>query len=193
MSLLKRHTVLSIADLRSLGIAEGDEELLQGVIYDTDTSTHCKWPRRINIDAPDPRKGAGRDEEKYAPLSRLTVQLNKISMPEFRTRALANSWTFGFSETAVERAYPGPPPSRTSINDLLIAPEPFMIILPPHRLCTLSVSCIVLHRTASLASGHMSRLAEHVAGWSCASTGTIVSFNVSPQYFRRCLKPRQTI
>ncbi len=64
---------------------------------------------------------------------------------------------------------------------------------PPHRLRTLSVSCIVFHRTASLASGHMSRLAEHVAGWSCASTGTIVSFDVSPQYFRRCMKPRQTI
>ncbi|KAI0793634.1 hypothetical protein C8Q74DRAFT_1215186 [Fomes fomentarius] len=103
--------------LRHKSGIEQDEELHQYVIYDTDKSTQRKGPRRINLDDPDPKKGAGKDKEKYAPPSSLTVHLSKIDMPELRPRALANSRRP--SETGVGRASPPPPgPSQPNLQEL---------------------------------------------------------------------------
>ena len=66
------------------GVAE-EEELHQYVIYDTEKSTPRKGPKRINLDDPDPKKG--KDKDKYAPPTSLTVHLSKIDMPELRPKS----------------------------------------------------------------------------------------------------------
>ncbi|KAI0763834.1 hypothetical protein BD413DRAFT_202538 [Trametes elegans] len=66
------------------GVAE-DEELHQYVVYDTHTAGR-KGPRRINLNDPDP-KGKGKDADKYAPPTNLTVHLSKIDMPELQPKA----------------------------------------------------------------------------------------------------------
>ncbi|KAL1942985.1 hypothetical protein VTO73DRAFT_4656 [Trametes versicolor] len=67
------------------GVAE-DEELYQYVIYDTpQDSSKRKGPRRINLNDPDP-KSRGKEPDKYAPPTSLTVHLSKIDMPELQPK-----------------------------------------------------------------------------------------------------------
>ncbi|KAI8974595.1 hypothetical protein BD414DRAFT_498155 [Trametes punicea] len=72
------------------GLAE-DEELYQYVIYDTrQGSTGRKGPKRINLDDPDP-KNKGKEQDKYAPPTSLTIHLSKIDMPELQPKAASGS------------------------------------------------------------------------------------------------------
>ncbi|KAH9889038.1 hypothetical protein C8Q73DRAFT_794025 [Cubamyces lactineus] len=72
------------------GVSE-DEELFQYVIYDTrQGSPQRKGPRRINLNDPDP-KGKGKEQNKYAPPTSLTIHLSKIDMPELQPRVTSGS------------------------------------------------------------------------------------------------------
>ena len=90
------HSALTFGGPGVAGIAE-DEELHQYVIYETEQQR--KGPKRINLDDPDPRKGA----TKYAPPTSLTVHLSKIDMPELHPRATpARRASVSTSPTAIQ-------------------------------------------------------------------------------------------